>query len=345
MVGIVIRNSVGLNMTTKCRRGYRLDRISRVFNVGGLEGRQEKEVGIVIRNSVGLNMTTKCRRGHRLDRISRVFNAGGLEGRQEKEVGIVIRNRARLNTTTKCRMGNQLDRISKVFNACLGWEGRQGKEVGLSMSVRLNMVTKCVKEIRHDRISTMNDLSTGEEGSKEKEVGLVERTSARLNSVKKCIKGNRYDRISTLDGPNGKLATLGEFGRDEGERGMASWEMISGKVYVMLNAHYRTCNLTPRHVYVVSHTHYRTCTLSSKHECLYVLFSTGGQQCNFCCGLQFRTGATMGSVRHNLKLTRGMNHGAARVVKIRSDQLDRLITKTSCCGKIGTSALWAGLQQ
>ena len=69
---------------------------------------------------------------------------------------------------------------------------------------------------------------------------------------------------------------------------MASWELIAGKVYVMLNAHYRTCNLTPKHVYVISHT--RTCTLPCKHdmmvkcECLCVLNSAGGQQCraNLC---------------------------------------------------------------
>ena len=52
--------------------------------------------------------------------------------------------------------------------------------------------------------------------------------------------------------------------RAGGHKGWASWEMICGKVSAMLNAHYRTCNLTSKHGCVISHTHSRTCTLPRK---------------------------------------------------------------------------------
>ena len=43
------------------------------------------------------------------------------------------------------------------------------------------------------------------------------------------------------------MRAVAEIWRAGGQR-MSSWELTAGIVSVMLNAHYRTCNLTPKHV-------------------------------------------------------------------------------------------------
>ena len=66
----------------------------------------------------------------------------------------------------------------------------------------------------------------------------------------------------------------------------------------MLNAHYRTCNLTPKHEYVILHTHSRTCTLPRKrYDYPYLRAATAslrtGERSDRCpLGLLLHTGAT-----------------------------------------------------
>ena len=151
-----------------------------------------------------------------------------------------------------------------------------------------------------DRLGMM--VTAGDEG-KSREDGeqlLTDRLKQMDQGVIHCynrrpkreLGASQLDRLGTMvtAGDEGKGKgeggrAPGEYWRAGGHRGMATWEMIAGEV-AMLNTHYRTCNLSPKHVYGISHTHFRTCTLC-KHdmlvrcECLCVLNFAVGQQCRF----------------------------------------------------------------
>ena len=66
----------------------------------------------------------------------------------------------------------------------------------------------------------------------------------------------------------------------------------------MLNAHYRTCNLTPKHECVISHTHSRTCILTRKRydypylRAAIASLRTGERSGRCPLGLLLHTGAT-----------------------------------------------------
>ena len=77
----------------------------------------------------------------------------------------------------------------------------------------------------------------------------------------------------------------------------------------MLNAHYRTCNLTPKHVYVISHTHSRTCTAFRKRydysylRAAIASLSMGERSGRCSLGLLLHPGATpMGNGNCSLRL-------------------------------------------
>ena len=149
-----------------------------------------------------------------------------------------------------------------------------------------------------DRLGMMGTAGDEGKGRGDGEQLLTDRLKNSDHGVIHCynrrpkseLGASRLDRLDTkvIAGDEGKgreegERVPGEYWRAGGHKGMAPWEMIAGSV-VMLNTHYRTCNLTPKHVYGISHMHF-TCTLSSKNdmlvkcECLCVLNSAGGQQC------------------------------------------------------------------
>ena len=103
-------------------------------------------------------------------------------------------------------------------------------------------------------------------------------------------------------------------------RDLASWrteDVFLGadrwySVYT-LNAHYRTCNLTPKHVCAISHTHFRTCTaLRKRYDYSYlravIASLRKGERSGRCSPGLLHTGATsMGNGSCSL----GQSHNGA----------------------------------
>ena len=96
---------------TKCMKGIRHNRISRVLYSMGEKRTQEKHVEKWDCERDKVSTMTKCRSRARPDRISKVLKANG-ERRQEEKMEVVECKSAEVNKTKKCVEGDRYDRIS-----------------------------------------------------------------------------------------------------------------------------------------------------------------------------------------------------------------------------------------